>query len=300
MDEQCQMDEQQAFKLLEASENYQVLTRIKPVDAYQSGKPETARLAMVLDVETTGLDTAADKIIELGFVVCRYDAQSGEVYDVLHRYDGFEDPGEPISDVVKTLTGIDDAMVQGQKLDDDLINSWLDRADLVIAHNAGFDRKMVERRFPSAVDCRWACSFKGIDWQAEGIASAKLDYLAYRFGFFFEGHRAVNDAEATLHLLSMTLPVSRQPAMQALLASARKPVVRLLASFNYNEQLVPTLKARSYVWFPDKKLWHKLVPESERDTESKWLAHALRNAKNSKVTTVPLTAKDIYSIREMM
>jgi len=172
--------------------------------------------------------------------------------------------------------------------------------EMVIAHNAGFDRKMVERRFPRAVDCRWACSFKGIDWQAEGIASVKLDYLAYRFGFFFEGHRAVNDAEATLHLLSMTLPVSQQPAMQALLASARKPVVRLLASFDYNKQVVPTLKARSYVWFPDKKLWHKLVPESERDTESKWLAHALRNVKNSQVTAVPLTAKDMYSIREMM
>jgi len=297
MNEQQNIEEQQAFELLNASDRYQVLKRMDAMPAFQSGEPKHARTVMVLDVETTGLDTARDKIIELGFVVCRYDAGSGALHEVICRYDGFEDPGEPISDVVKTLTGIDDAMVQGQKLDDALINEWLEKSDLIIAHNAGFDRKMVERRFPGAVKNRWACSFKGIDWQAEGIASAKLDYLAYRFGFFFEGHRAVNDAEATLYLLSMNLPTSHQPVMQALLTSARGSYVRLLLGGKVFDQK-ELLKARRYQWNGDKKIWHTLVPASDQAAELEWLSAEVYAGRKTEVTAVPLTATDMYSIRE--
>jgi len=294
------MNEQQALDTLRTSENYQVIERLHSVDVYNNGDPENSGLAMVVDTETTGLDTAADKIIELGFVVCRYDSETGAIYDVVFRYDGFEDPCEPLKSIIKELTGIDDAMVKRQKFDDATINAWLDKVDLVIAHNAGFDRKMVERRFPKAATCNWACSLKGINWMNEGIGSGKLDYLAYRFGFFFDGHRAVNDAEATLHLLSMTLPESGQPVMQALLESVNKEYVRLLVKFEYNPDTVVNIKSRGgYQWFPEKTLWHKLIPESELDEELIWLNEQIYAGKEADVTGIPLTARDMFSVREM-
>ena len=42
-----------------------------------------------------------------------------------------------------------------------------------------------------------------------GLGSAKLDYLAYRYGFFFEGHRAEIDCRALLEVLRR--PVPEQP-----------------------------------------------------------------------------------------
>ncbi|MDQ6974770.1 MAG: exonuclease domain-containing protein, partial [Mariprofundaceae bacterium] len=110
--------DQAAIEHLQASGNYRILQRLQPPDRYFEGKPDMPRIGLVVDTETTGLDTEKDKIIELGFVAFEYDAHTGKIYRVLHTYDGFEDPKEPLSEVVKALTGIDDAMVKHQHLDD--------------------------------------------------------------------------------------------------------------------------------------------------------------------------------------
>jgi len=116
------MNDNDAIQHLQQSDQYRVIERLNPPERYWQGEPKTARLGIVIDTETTGLDTAKDKIIELGFIAFEYDAGSGLIYRILHTYDGFEDPHEPLSDIVKQITGISDAMVADQKLDDEAIN----------------------------------------------------------------------------------------------------------------------------------------------------------------------------------
>jgi hypothetical protein len=48
---------------------------------------------------------------------------------------------------------------------------------LVIAHNADFDRRFLERRLPVFATKDWPCSRFDIDWKAEGIRSSALDRL---------------------------------------------------------------------------------------------------------------------------
>ena len=60
-----------------------------------------------------------------------------------------------------------------------------------------------------------------IDWKAEGLGSAKLDYLLWARGWFHDGHRALNDAEAALFLLTLPLPASGGLGLRALLECAR-------------------------------------------------------------------------------
>ena len=43
------------------------------------------------------------------------------------------------------LTGITDAMLAGQRINLDAVEAFIEQADLVIAHNAGFDRPFCER-----------------------------------------------------------------------------------------------------------------------------------------------------------
>ena len=93
-------------------------------------------------------------------------------------------------------------------------------ANLIIAHNAGFDRCFLERRFPLFVAKPWACSMRQVPWAEEGLGSTKLDYLLNRCGFFFDDHRAMADCRAVLHLLSLQAPAQR-PADPAAAAGDR-------------------------------------------------------------------------------
>jgi len=303
------MNDNDAIQHLQKSDLYRVIERLNAPERYCQGEPKTPRIGIVIDTEATGLDTVKDKIIELGFVVFEYDAGSGLIFKILHTYDSFEDPGEPLSDIVKQITGIDDAMLAGQKLDEDGANTWLQKADLIIAHNAAFDRKMLERRLPIVKQANWACTFNDIAWQDEDISSLKLDYIAYKLGFFFDGHRAVNDAQATLHLLSKALPNSGTLAMSALLAGARETSQRLFATaapFDKKDDL----KARGYRWLADvtyhqhgkkkKGVWSISVSKADSEAEQQWLTESIYNGKAAQFSFVDLSAKDRYSVREFM
>ena len=241
------MNSSEAIELLEASGQYRVIERLHAPEFYHQGQAATPRIGIVIDTEATGLDTGSDKIIELGFIAFEYDAHSGLIYRILHQYGGFEDPLEPLEDIIIQITGITDEMIKGEELDDDQINLWLEKADLIIAHNSNFDRQMLERRLPKAAACNWACTFNDINWKDEDISSLKLDYIAYKLGYYFDGHRAVNDAQATLHLLTKKLPESGELAMSALLTHAREKSRRyfaVAAPFDRKDDL----KARGYRW----------------------------------------------------
>lgn len=297
------MNDNDAIQHLQQTDQYRVIERLQPAERYWQGEPKTPRLGIVIDTETTGLDTAKDKIIELGFVAFEYDAGSGLIYRILHTYDGFEDPHEPLSDIVKQITGISDAMVADQKLDDAAINLWLEKADLIIAHNARFDRQVLERRLPITCQANWACSFNDIPWQDEDISSLKLDYIAYKLGFFFDGHRAVNDAQATLHVLSKALPNSGKLAMAALLAGAREKTQRLFAVRAPFEKK-DDLKAHDYRWLADfshhgkKGVWSKSIRESDIKAEQQWLSDTVYAGKPSQFISKEITPKERYSMRE--
>jgi len=297
------MNNNDAIQYLEKSDQFRVIERLNAPQRYQLGKSSTARVGIVIDTETTGLDASRDKIIELGFIAFEYDASSGLIYRILHSYDGFEDPHEPLQDIVKQITGINDAMLLDQHLNDLEINTWLEKADLIIAHNAAFDRQMLERRLPISRKANWACTFNDIGWQDEDISSLKLDYIAYKLGFFFDGHRAVNDAQATLHLLSKSLPCSGNRAMASLLASARAKTHRFFAvraPFDKKDEL----KARGYRWLADftqagkKGVWSKSISESDREAEQKWLSDTIYKSKTALFIDKEVNAIDRYSIRE--
>jgi DNA polymerase III epsilon subunit-like protein len=106
-------------------------------------------VAAVVDVETTGTNPDRDKIIELGICLFEYDRQSGRIYKVLGSWEWLEDPGFPIPPEITKITGITDEMVAGHRIDDGAVNDLLGRVVLVIAHNADFDRRFLEKRVPA-------------------------------------------------------------------------------------------------------------------------------------------------------
>jgi DNA polymerase III subunit epsilon len=179
--------EQMARSLVESGD-YRVTSRLEPQAEYHPPDNSHKLVAAVVDVETTGTNPDRDKIIELGMCLFEYDRQSGRIHKVLGSWEWLEDPGFPISPEITTITGITDEMVASHSIDDAAVTDLLGRVVLVIAHNADFDRRFLERRLPPFAAKHWACSRSDIDWKAEGIRSSTLEYVAYSLGFFHDGH----------------------------------------------------------------------------------------------------------------
>jgi DNA polymerase III subunit epsilon len=65
----------------------------------------------------------------------------GSVVGVRDVFSSFNEPFVPVPTEVTALTGITDEMVAGQRIDEAAVSAFVEDAVIVIAHNAGFDRK---------------------------------------------------------------------------------------------------------------------------------------------------------------
>jgi len=172
-----------------------VLRKLSPRLAVTPAPSVKTRQGLFVDTETTGLDAARDEIIELAMVPFIYGLD-GEVYSVGEPFQQLRQPSKPIPPEVTAITGIDDTMVAGKAIDPDKVRRFAAPASLVIAHNAAFDRRFLERFCEAFNTMPWACSMSEIDWAAEGYEGTKLAYLAGGAGFFYDRHRAIHDCLA--------------------------------------------------------------------------------------------------------
>ncbi|NBX89320.1 MAG: 3'-5' exonuclease, partial [Betaproteobacteria bacterium] len=186
---------------LSAHPDYKVKRRLVPKLDFGPASGAAITRMLILDTETTGLDYKTEKIIELAMLAVDIDLQTGLPVGPVEIYEGFEDPCRPISPEITQLTGITDADVTGQHLNEAKVQDMVARADLIVAHNAAFDRPFVEARLEVFESKPWACSFAGIDWKAQGRGSAKLEFLASECGLFYDAHRAQVDCHAVLQVL---------------------------------------------------------------------------------------------------
>lgn len=257
---------------LEQSENYRVLRRLIP--RALSGPPsDDSKIGILLDFETTGLNTARDEVIELGMIKFFYSG-SGEVTAVVDTFSSFNEPSESIPPEITALTGITDEMVRGQSIDTGAVSSFVSNAGIVIAHNANFDRKFAERGWPIFSEKCWGCSAQEIEWRKYGFDGSRLGYLLSGVGYFHEAHRAVDDCQALLEILACKLPTTDQTALAVLLERARQTTFRIWAEDSPFD-LKDELKRRGYRWNDGSdsrpKAWFVDVGENRRDEELQFL-----------------------------
>ncbi len=222
---------------------------------------------IILDFETTGLSFINDKVIELAMLKVSYSPKQQKIVEINGIFDKYEDPGIKISPKITELTGITDDMVRGQYITTQEVASFINGCDnanqsfpVIVSHNAAFDRKFFERRFPQLTNYPWACSIKDVNWDKYGFNSYKQEFIAYKLGYFYEAHRAIVDCQALAFILNQ-LPDALADLYHNVFENT---YVIALTGNTYD--IKDKLKQMRFIWSQANRYWVKVnVREQEKD-----------------------------------
>ncbi|MCW6666417.1 PolC-type DNA polymerase III [Aerococcaceae bacterium NML190938] len=152
---------------------------------------------VVFDVETTGLSSVYDSIIELAAVkMCE-----GEIIDT---FEAFINPGHPLSAFTTELTGITDSMLVDAPSEEEVLRRFMvfSEGSILVAHNASFDIGFINKGYERigeqettlpVIDTLELSRLVNPD-----LKSHRLNVLAKYYGIVLEQHhRAVYDSQTT-------------------------------------------------------------------------------------------------------
>ena len=282
-----------------SGEDWRLLRRLKLPGRLNEPQRVMSKRAAVIDVETTGLSMDEDEVIQLAILPFTYEPEGGRILEILHEeaFIGWRDTRRPISREASLVTGINAETIAGKSISGDAVERAISDVGLMIAHNASFDRVMVEKLWPCFADVAWACSLSSVDWLEEGFSAGKLDYLGMQFGWFYDGHDALADCEACLALLSQKLPRSGERVLTAVRRAAMADDF-LIRAIDAPFEARGILKQRGYRWRPQElemgKVWWTITPEP--DAEIAWLRDAVYGCPID-LPIHPITARTRFSER---
>ena len=277
--------------------DWKLIRKLHLPKKYNEASSEEIKKGIVLDVEATGLSIGHDDVIQLALLPFDYEVTSGRIININkdQAFNGMREPRVPISEEASLITGITNEMVLNKKIDSKSVEGIIENTDLVIAHNAAYDRPMVEQHWDCFKNVSWACTFRSINWLKEGFSSAKLELLGLNYGWFYEGHDAFNDCEACLALLSETLPKRNETVFSVLREYAIKPTYLIKAiDAPYDKRTL--LRRKGYRWRPADQLNGKVWWTETDDyiEEINWLNKEIYKRKIN-IPIKKITALNRYS-----
>ena len=155
---------------------------------------------VVLDFESTGLNTGSARIIEIGAV----KLEKGTIVD---SFQELVDPGEPLSAKITEITGITDVMLSGKPRAAEMLPKFMDFIGdcPIAAHNSAFDAALLRtelRRLGRNYDNPVMDTLTYARKLYPSLKSFRLGALCKHLGVSLKNaHRAVHDATATAQCL---------------------------------------------------------------------------------------------------
>ncbi|MBP2073171.1 PolC-type DNA polymerase III [Thermoanaerobacterium butyriciformans] len=184
-------------KVIYGVEGYLVNDGVPIVSGNASGTIDDS--FVVFDIETTGLSSINDSIIEIGAVKIK-DCQ------IIDTFETFVNPQIHISRFITKLTGITDDMVNGYPPIEEVLPKFLEfiKGSTLVAHNANFDVTFIKTKAKNIgieVDNPVLDTLELSRHMYENLKNYKLDTVAQYLGVSLENHhRAVDDARATAEI----------------------------------------------------------------------------------------------------
>jgi len=223
-----------------------------PVVALDSAPP---RKLLIIDTETTGLDPLKDHCIEVGAVL--FDVPRRSVLSQVSFLLACE------RNPVQRVNGIDPVLTQQEQPWQralSLFMALVDSADLLVAHNAAFDRQWFGVGVLPELTKPWLCTMEDIRWPADRQlrATPSVRDLTLAYGVpVWAAHRALTDC------IYLAQVFERCTDLEQLLQQRLEPRRLYRACVSYDERH----KARDagFRWNqPVSGAWTRKLSEPER------------------------------------
>lgn len=248
--------------------------------------------AIGVDLETSSSNPLECEIIEIAIREFFFDPETKKIIGVRRSYQSYQEPSQPIDPIITEITGIRNGDVKGQSIDWDQVNDLFNKASVIVAHNASFERTILERQEDFIKRKKiWACSLNMISWPRD-FGSKSLENLLLRHGVGFAAHRALIDTDVMIYLLSL------DTYFKEMVENAKKEEIMILA-YNTDPGAFDTLRDElGYRWYNDKKskekYLHKTVSKDELELEKrklKEIAYQKRSSRNARYIPVDMFNK---------
>jgi DNA polymerase-3 subunit epsilon len=288
-------------RILDRTGLYRILRRVPdlPLSPMSDDDRAAAGLAtaIVLDTETTGLGPD-DEVIEFAMARVAFDPVYARIDHVIDTFGALREPHKAIPPEVVRLTGITDRDVAGQTIDRAEVEEFVSGAAVVIAHNAAFDRPVVERHWDVFASLPWGCSLTQVDWRAEGFEGRRLGQLLAERRLFHEGHRALDDVLALVVLLQQPLMLGATP-FSLIMESAPLVTTRIWATAApYGRKAL--LRQRGYRWSDGScgpRAWLRDVPDACAKAEVQFLRTHVYEDETATPLVRRIGSVDRFSVR---
>ena len=176
-----------------------------------------------LDLETTGVNPAFDRIVEIGAVRFKTDGTSQE-------FQTFVNPGIPIPESVIKIHGITDDMVADAPAINDILDDFYDffRGTVLVIQNPRFDLSFIERAFHvrdgGSPDLRAVDTVRLAQRHFPALPNHKLSTMAMHLGLNLQSHRALDDAIACMYVFNAVINGRRINTLGELLHMHGDPI----------------------------------------------------------------------------
>ena len=232
------------------------LTLLEALPEQRPDPPASAAPAtvLILDTETTGLDPQRDRCLEVGAILFSVSARS-----VLAQQSFLlpveSNPAEPINRIPAAVTRLPQPWTGALRWFDDLLAA----ADVLVAHNAAFDRQWFGRDPLPAVSHPWLCSMEDLHWPAERQLRCRpsLRDLALAYGVpVWSAHRALTDC---IYLAEV---FARCDDLETMLLHGLEPRQLVRAKVSYNDRHLA--REAGFRWNdPVKGAWTRRLSQRE-------------------------------------
>lgn len=211
---------------------------------------------LILDTETTGLDSENDDCLEVGSILFNVKSRS-----VLAQQSFLlpvqNNNAEKINNIPAEITRLPQPLFEAIKY----FQSLVQVSDVIVAHNAEFDMKWFGLRKLPQIEKQWICSMDDITWPADRQLKTRPSVrdLALAYGIpVWNAHRALTDC---IYLAEV---FKRCSELEKLLIRALEPKVLLRAEISYDQRYLA--KNAGFRWNDAiKGAWSRKM--SRRDME---------------------------------
>ncbi len=146
---------------------------------------------LIIDTETTGLDEENDHVIEIGCIL--FHVPSKSVLSQLSFLLPVENnAAQEINGISANISKISQPWEEGI----DFFLKLVDSSDILVAHNAAFDKKWFGKNNLPSLNKKWICSLEDINWSFKKNLKSRPSVTDLALAFkipVWNLHRALSD-----------------------------------------------------------------------------------------------------------